>query len=63
MTGIIAEKTVKDGYEFWIVKDANTKQIISVGHELSQAIDAYETILANEKMTAELGLSLDDFEF
>ena len=56
--GIYVEKSG----EFWVVKNSKTGEAISIGSTISAAVSSYETIMANERIAEEIGLSLEDME-
>ena len=60
MNGFIAEKKGQNGESFWVVRDVNTKAVMAVGNTVTQAVENYEIIVANESMKAKLGFDVED---
>ena len=62
MRGVYLEKTVIDGETFWAAKDIKTNATIALADTPSNAIQTYETLMENEKIAKELGVSADDMD-
>ena len=62
MNGIYVEKISKNDIDVWVVRDAKTGELLSSGYSVSSAVSNYETILANEQMAKELGVSTEDMD-
>ena len=60
MNGIYVEKISKNDAEVWVVRDAKTNELLSFGYSISSAVGNYETIIANEQVEKEVGVSLED---
>lgn len=61
-SGIIVEKTVKNEYVFWVVKDVKTNNVLAVGDSVASAVSNYETVVENQKIAMDLGVSLEDMD-
>lgn len=61
-SGIIVEKTTKNEYAFWVVKDVKTNNVLAVGDSAASAVSNYETAVENQKIAMDLGVSLEDMD-
>lgn len=61
-SGIIVEKTTKNEYAFWTVKDVKTNNVLAVGDSAASAVSNYETAVENQKIAMDLGVSLEDMD-
>lgn len=62
MRGVYLEKVVIDGETFWAAKDEATHRTISLASTPSGAVQAYETIIENEMISKQLGVSTEDMD-